>query len=217
MIPDKNGNPKWHTQCGMFVKGQQPKGWESQLPETPNNTTAQGKEEGKMYSELVCPRTAAAIKLENESQLLNIAVALAAGASTVPQPLSPIPLWRSLRLTYFAITGFAENAIAVTLLISNIKQGGPWLGGELSSTNGNACASWSCEKGYCAGPIEQATIVVTNNTGLPIAGNVTIKIMYAYEGDPGYLADFQGCACKMMDVPATATVVIPQLPLPPVP
>lgn len=131
---------------------------------------------------MVCEKTASAIRLENSSDLLTVNLAALPPGASVTQNLSAIPLWRYIRLVYFAPdTSTAADALQLELAISNIRQGGPWLGGELASSNANACAVFNCKQGFCAGPIEAATVTVTNISANTLGLNATATIRFTYE------------------------------------
>lgn len=74
---------------------------------------------------MVCEKTASAIRLENSSDLLTVNLAALPPGASVTQNLSAIPLWRYIRLVYFAPdTSTAADALQLELAISNIRQGG---------------------------------------------------------------------------------------------
>lgn len=166
---------------------------------------------------LVCEGTAQAIKTANPAELLSFTLTGLLADATVQVNLAALGLWRTARLAYFTTNLDDPDGLQIELFISGIKQGGPWLGGELMPTNANACAIFNCKEGHCMGPIESAFIRITNKTGATIteAGRTAVmRIVYDYdcegEGIPPMSKHEPACECEVEDEdPAQGTGYVP--------
>jgi hypothetical protein len=144
--------------------------------------------------DLVSPATAAAIKAGPRVSSFNSGTAingLAAGASTSALTIvASNGLARAFNLTDLVATvtgaGQTLDSLHFVVTVSGIVKL-DFFGGRFARSNANGCVS-ACGLGFCLGPVEAATMVVTNESAVATgaADFFVLQGVSIYPGEQGY-------------------------------